>query len=447
MLSLISERTHGLCDGIRRREFLTIGGLGFGGLSMPQILQAQSASGSGSKKAIIMVLLAGGPSHQDLFDLKTAAPKEFRGEFHPIPTTVPGIDICEHLPLMAGMMDKFAIIRSVVGAQPSHRLFQCHTGRTRSDYWPSIGSTISKLQGAREPGVPPFVGLAPTPRYYRWGDPGQFGFLGPAHGPMRARGSARSNMLLNVPLERLRDRHQLVSSLDQFRRDVDADPALEGFDSFRRQAFGVLTSSKLVEALDFEKENPRVRERYGRGSLDFIVDGPPLYNEHFLVARRLVEAGVRCVTLSFGRWDTHADADFDRVSNFETLRNFLPQLDIAVTALVQDLHDRGMDKDVSVVVWGEFGRTPKINDRGGRDHWPNVSCALLAGGGMRTGQVIGATDRIGGEAAGRPVTFQEVLATLYRNVGINAAKTTVTDHSGRPQYLVDDNTQPISELI
>ena len=153
------------------------------------------------------------------------------------------------------------------------------------------------------------------------------------------------------------------------------------------------------------------------------------------------------MTLSFGRWDTHADADFDRVSNFETLRNFLPQLDIAVTALVQDLHDRGMDKDVSVVVWGEFGRTPKINDRGGRDHWPNVSCALLAGGGMRTGQAIGATDRIGGEAAGRPVTFQEVLATLYRNIGINAAKTTVTDHSGRPQYLVDDNTQPISELI
>ena len=447
MLSLLSERTHGLCDGISRREFLTIGALGFGGMSMPQLLAAEAASGSRSKKAIIMVLLSGGPSHQDLFDLKTEAPKEVRGEFNPIPTSVSGIEICEHLPLMAGMMDKLAIVRSVVGAQPSHVLHQCHTGRTRPDYWPSIGSTISKVQGTREPGVPPFVGLAGTTKHGPWSDSGQYGFLGPAHGPMQLRGNARSNMVLNVPLERLRDRRQLISSVDQFRREVNAGPILEGFDSFRQQAFGVLTSSKLVEALDFEREDPQVRERYGRGSLDNIVDGPPLYNEHFLVARRLVEAGVRCVTLSFGRWDTHADDDFDGVSNFETLRNFLPRLDKSVTALVQDLHNRGMDKDVSVIVWGEFGRTPKINDRGGRDHWPNVSCALMAGGGMRTGQVIGTTDRIGGEAASRPVTFQEIFSTLYHNVGINATNTTVTDLSGRPQYLVDHHTRPISELV
>ena len=448
MLSLVSKQSHGLCDGIPRREFLKIGALGFGGLSMPQILEAESSSGRRpSQKAIIMVLLAGGPSHQDIFDLKPDAPKEVRGEFYPIPTNVSGIEICEHLPRLAKMMDKLAIIRSIVGAQRGHALFQCHTGRTRSDYWPSIGSTVSKLRGATESSLPPFVGLAPKPTFSNWGDPGQPGFLGPALAPFRPNGNERSDMTLNVPLERLRDRRHLISSLDHFQRQVDARAAVGAFDTFQEQAFGVLTSSKLVEALDFEREDPRVRERYGRGSLDWVADGPPLYNEHFLVARRLVEAGVRCVTLSFGRWDTHAFKGFSEVSNCESLRRFLPQLDKSVSALVQDLHDRGMDKDVSVVVWGEFGRTPKFNNRGGRDHWPNVSCALMAGGGMRTGQVIGATDRIAAEAADRPVTFQEVLATLYHNVGINASETTVSDLSGRPQYLVDDNTQPISELI
>ena len=448
MLSLVSEQGQGLCDGVSRREFLTIGALGFGGLSMPQILEAESSSHArSSHKAVIMVLLSGGPSHQDLFDLKLDAPKEIRGEFKPISTNVSGIEICEHLPRLAKMMDKLSIIRSVVGAGPDHALFQCHTGRNRPDYWPSIGATLSKLQGVTEQSLPPFVGLSPIPKTARWADPGQPGFLGPMHAAFRPQGNERADMTLNVPLERLRDRRQLMVGIDRFRRQVDARAAIGGFDTFQQQAFGVLTSSKLVDALNFELEHPRVRERYGRGSLDFLADGPPLYNEHFLVARRLVEAGVRCVTLSFGRWDTHAMADFDKVSNFETLRRFLPQLDKSVSALVQDLHDRGLDKDVSVVVWGEFGRTPQINKRGGRDHWPRVSCALMAGGGMRTGQVIGATDRLGGEAVDRPVTFQEVLATLYHNVGINASGTTVSDLSGRPHYLVDDNTQPISELI
>jgi len=178
-----------------------------------------------------------------------------------------------------------------------------------------------------------------------------------------------------------------------------------------------------------------------------VADGPPMFNEHFLIARKLVEAGVRCVTLSFGRWDTHNAVGFDAVSNFESLRNFLPRLDQVVTALVEDLHQRGMDKDVQVVVWGEFGRTPRINIRGGRDHWPKVSCALLACGGMRTGQVIGSTTRDGGEAADRPVHFQDVFATIYHNLGIDPHQTTVDDLGGRPRYLVDPQYQPLPELV
>ena len=179
-----------------------------------------------------------------------------------------------------------------------------------------------------------------------------------------------------------------------------------------------------------------------------MVDGPPLANQNFLRARRLVEAGVRCVTLSYGRWDTHAGKEHDKVSNFETLRTqLLPRLDQALPALLDDLHERGLQQDVSVVLWGEFGRTPQINKRGGRDHWPRVSLALLAGGDMRIGQVIGSTDRLGGEAVERPVHFHEVFATLYHNLGIDVNQTTVHDSFGRPQWLVDSGFQPIHEVL
>jgi uncharacterized protein (DUF1501 family) len=214
---------------------------------------------------------------------------------------------------------------------------------------------------------------------------------------------------------------------------------MQGMDAFQRQAFGVLTSSKLAEALDIAKEKPEVRERYGKGTERHQGDGAPRLMEQFLMARRLVEAGVRCVTVSFSFWDYHG-------RNFQNARANLPQLDQGVTALVADLHERGLDKDVSVVVWGEFGRTPKINKDAGRDHWPQVSCALLAGGGMRTGQAIGETNRLGEYATKRPVSFQEVFATLYHNLGIDVGMVTVNDLSGRPQYLTD-HAPPIRELI
>ena len=447
MLTIYSHRGRsGFCDGVSRRNFLKIGALGLGGLALPEILRAQSASGARrSHKAIIMIFLPGGPSHQDMFDLKMDAPSEIRGEFKPISTKVPGIQICEHLPLLAAQMDKLAIIRSVVGALDDHDAFQCLTGRIVRQQppggWPSLGAVVSKLQGSVNKFIPPFVGLSPKMGEMRWARAGEPGFLGPAYGPFKPEGAGKTDMVLNgVTLDRLADRKALLASFDKFRRDVDSSGMMEGMDTFNQQAFGLLTSSKLLEALDIEKEDPKVRARYGKGDPKNRDDGGPKLMEHFLIARRLVEAGSRCVTLAFSRWDHHG-------KNFDALRQDLPLLDQGVSALVQDIHQRGLDKDVTVIVWGEFGRTPTINKDGGRDHWPRVSCAMLFGGGMKVGQVIGATDRLGGEATERPVHFGEIFATLYHNLGIDANKVTLDDLSGRPQYLVDNNYQPIRELI
>lgn len=433
------------CDGVSRRNFLKIGALGLGGLTLPQLLQAEAQSGvRKSHKAVIMIFLPGGPSHQDMFDLKMDAPAEVRGEFKPIKTNVPGIQICEHLPLMAKLMDKCAIIRSIVGATGDHYAVQCLTGRGHRNPppggWPCMGSVLSKVQGATNKSIPPFVGLSPKMGHMPWADAGQPGFLGIAHAPFKPDGAGKSDMTLNgVTLDRLADRKTLLTGFDRFRRDVDASGLMSGLDSFNEQAFGVLTSGRLLEALDLKNEDPHLVERYGKGDSKNRDDGGPKLMEQFLIARRLVEAGARCVTLAFSRWDHHGD-------NFGALRQDLPLLDQGLSALIEDLYNRGMDKDVSVVVWGEFGRTPNINKDGGRDHWPRVSCGLLAGGGMKTGQVIGATDRLGGEATERPVQFGEVFATLYQNLGIDVNKVTIPDLTGRPQYLVDGH-QPMKELV
>jgi hypothetical protein len=433
------------CDGISRRNFLKIGALGLGGFALPELLRSEAALGQRpGHKAVIMIFLPGGPSHQDMFDLKMNAPLEIRGEFKPISTNVPGIQICEHLPQLAKTMDKMVVIRSMVGAEDNHYAFQCLTGRHMRNQppggWPALGSVLSKVQGPVNPSVPPFIGLSPKMGHVPWSDAGTPGFLGISHAPFKPEGAGKSDMVLNgVTLDRLSDRKALLDGFDRFRRDVDASGLMEGLDSFNQQAFGMLTSSRLLEALDLEREDANVRERYGKGDPKNRDDGGPKLMEHFLVARRLVEAGARCVTLAFSRWDHHGD-------NFGALRQDLPLLDQGLSALIEDLHQRGLDKDVSVVVWGEFGRTPIINKDGGRDHWPRVSCAVLAGGGMKTGQVIGATDRLGGEAVERPVHFGEVFATLYHNLGLDLNKVAVTDLSGRPQFLVD-GYQPLREVI
>ncbi len=421
-----------------------------GGLALPQLLQAQDLSGARSAglghKAVIMVFLPGGPSHQDMFDLKQDAPREVRGEFRPISTRVPGIQICEHLPRLAQVMDKVTVIRSMVGAFDDHDAFQCLTGRPNRNQppggWPAMGAMLSKLQGPANPQVPPFVGLSPKMGEMRWARSGDGGFLGAAHAPFQPnKGGGKEDMALNgVTLDRLTDRRALLGALDRFRREVDSSGMMEGLDAYNQQAFGILTSSKLASALDVKNEDPRVVERYGKGDPRNRDDGGPKLMEHFLVARRLVEAGARCVTLAFSRWDHHGD-------NFGALRQDLPLLDQGLSALITDLHERGLDQDVSVVVWGEFGRSPTINKDAGRDHWPRVSCALLAGGGMKVGQVIGATDRLGGEPSERPVPFGDVFATLYQNLGIDVAKVTIPDLTGRPQFLVPDGCQPMKELV
>jgi len=439
------------CDGLSRRDFLRVGGLGLGGLTLPQLLAAEAKAGtSNSRKSVIMIFLSGGPPHQDMVDLKPDAPAEIRGEFEPIDTNVPGIQICEQLPRLAGMTDKLAIIRSIVGAEGRHAGFQCLTGRSSRNQpqggWPSFGSTVSKVCGGTSPSIPPFVSLVPKMKGAGWSDPGQPGFLGIGHSAFRPTGECLSDMVLNgVTVDRLQDRQSLLTNFDRFRREADASGAMAGLDRFNEQALGILTSSKLAEALDLEREDRAVRDRYGYGSPEpaGYGDAGPLLNTYFLSARRLIEAGVRCVTLAYGRWDWHGRP---YGTTFENSRHHMPMLDQGLTALLEDLYARGMDKDVTVVVWGEFGRTPKINANGGRDHWPNVSCAMLSGGGLRTGQVIGATDRLAGEAVDRPVTFSEVFATLYQRLGIDVGTTTVRDLAGRPQYLVDD-AQPIRELI
>jgi hypothetical protein len=448
MLSLLG-RSHRFCDGVSRRSFLKIGGLALGGISLPQLLQAEERSGKRSHKAVIMVFLSGGPPHQDMIDLKPDAPAEVRGEFKPIATRVPGIQICEHLPRVAAMADRFAFIRSLVGSEGRHDAFQCVTGRTHDRQpaggWPSLGSHVSKLYGAVHPAVPPFVSLSPKMKTAPWADPGQPGFLGLVHAPFKPNTDGLGDMVLkNITAEKLADRKRLMASFDGLRREIDSSGVLAGADKSTEQAFNILTSSRLAEALDLSREDARLRDRYGRGSPEpaGYGDAGPLLNDYFLAARRLVEAGVRCVTLAYGRWDWHGKP---HGTTFENARGHLDMLDRGLTTLIEDLEQRGLDKDVSVVVWGEFGRTPKINKEVGRDHWPAVGCAMLAGGGMKTGQVIGSTDRQAAFAKDRPVHFQEVFATLYRNLGLNVETATVNDLTGRPQYLVD-GYKPLVEV-
>lgn len=443
------------CDGLSRRGFLTAGGMLGGGFALPALLEREARAGTGgSHKALINVFLPGGPPHQDMWDLKPHAPREIRGEFRPIRTNIPGIEIGELFPQMAKMMDKFIILRSIVGARGPHYATQCMTGYHTSPEpaggRPALGAWASHLQGPAHPSVPPHISLCYDDVGHReWGDPGNGGFLGMAHAPCRlARGKDRKAqpagadgmVLEGVSLERLQDRRRLLHAFDRFRRDADVRGQMAGLDRFTEQALGILTSSRLADALDLSKEDPRILARYGKGDPQYRADGAPKMTENFLLARRLVEAGARVVSLNFSRWDWHGQ-------NFQRGREDMPMLDRALSALVTDLHERGLDQDVTVICWGEFGRTPKINKNAGRDHWPRVTCAAMAGGGMRTGQVVGATDRLGDSASERPITFQEVFATLYTNLGLDIDATRAFDLRGRPYHLVQEGVRPIHEVL
>ena len=444
MLNLFSSRSSSqFCDGLSRRSLLQIGSLAAGGLTLSQLLQAESQQGISSTKSVIMVYLTGGISHQDTFDLKMEAPAEIRGEFLPIETVLPGVQFCELLPQLAGIADKFSIIRSVVGLSDEHSSFQNLTGyrmgQAEREGKPSFGSVISQLKGPADAITPPFVDLFPTMKHRPYNSPGA-GLLGPKFHAVRADGEDLESMKLRyVSADQFSRRQSLLKQLDDFRRGADSSGNLKAMDTTYSKAFDVLTSSKLVTALDVEQEDPKVRERYGKGSSKHLGDGAPMWNDQLLQARRLVEAGVRVVTVAYGFWDTHGN-------NFSHLRKHLPLFDTGISALIEDIHQRGLENDVTVLVWGEFGRTPKINNNAGRDHWARVSNALFAGGGLRPGQIIGATDKTGGDALDRPVHFHDVLSTLYHTLGIHPDDR-MLDTSGARLQILPPGSRPVDDLI
>lgn len=455
MLTIYGRKTYGgFCDGMARRDFLTIGGMALGGLALPQLLHAESQPQGRTHKAIINVFLPGGPPHLDMWDLKPEAPAEIRGEYNPIQTNVPGLEICELFPKLAKMADKFAIIRSLADSDGEHSAYQCMTGRRRSQQgppggWPSFGAWLSHLQGNAHPAVPPNISLMYRCGNFGWGDPGDGGFLGIGHAPFKVVDREASekrktdNMTLQgITLERLQNRDQLRTSLDRFRRDADQSGAMAGLDAFSQKAMGILTSSKLADALDLSLEDPKVLEKYGADDPAFERDGAPRMTRNFCVARRLVEAGARVVSMNFIRWDWHGGDGM----NFVNSKRDFPLLDTGLSSLLQDLADRGMDRDVSVIVWGEFGRTPRINKMNSRDHWPQANSAVIAGGGLKLGQVIGKTNKFAEHPVDRPVKFQEVFATLYAKAGLSL-NTRTFDLRGRPQYLVEPGNEPIRELM
>jgi hypothetical protein len=441
MLTLLGPR-HRYCDGLSRRSFLRVGGL-VGGLTLPAPLRAEHRAGAGrSDRSVIMVYLSGGLAHQDTFDLKPDAPAEVRGEFRPIATRVPGVRIGEHLPRLAACADRFTLLRSLVGLIDEHSSFQTLTGfpmeTARREGRPHAGSVIARVRGPADPAVPAFVDLSPVMQHRPYNSPGA-GLLGRAAGSVRLDGQELAAMKLQgITTAHLADRRRLLAGVDAFRRAADG-PDRTGMDACYQRAFDVLTSSRLVEALDVGREPVAVRERYGRGSPRHLGDGAPMWNDQLLMARRLVEAGARCVTVAYGFWDTHG-------GNFRYLKQHLPLFDRGLSALVEDLCARGMDRMTTLVVWGEFGRTPKVNKDAGRDQWARVNGALVAGGGMRMGQVIGATDAVAGAAVDQPIHYRDVLATVYHNLGIDP-HLMVEDVAGRPTPILPSTAQPIARLL
>lgn len=445
MLTIFGER-QGFCDGLSRRNFLKIGGLALGGLTLPELLRAESLAGSrATGKSIINIYLPGGPTHMDIFDLKPDAPKEFRGEFKPISTNAEGVEICELMPQLARVADKFTIVRSITDMANEHSATQSDSGWSTSSLRqiggrPGLGSVMSKVWGPAQ--VTPRATAPTAIDLTNWTSAG---FLGPLHQAYRPDGTGRSNLALNssVPLARLNDRRTLLGDLDRMRRDSDSHHMMEAIDSFTERAVGIITSGELAKALDVSQEDPRVAERYDLGSAGGARNGRRRGNrsntENFLIARRLVEAGVRCVSLSWGGWDTHGD-------NFKSMQNQLPRLDRGLSALIEDLSTRGMLDDTIIMMSGEFGRTPRINSGAGRDHWPQAAFFFLAGGGMRHGQVIGSTNRLGEVPKDRPVRLQHVFQTVYHQLGIDTSAITLTDPNGRPQYLLD-HREPLQELV
>lgn len=426
---------------VSRRAFLRIGSLGLPGLTLADWLQSRSICQTSPRSradAVIQVYLAGGPSHVDLLDPKPDSPAEYRGEFQTRATRVPGLFLSELLPRIGGVADRLAIVRSLHHAtsdhaEGAHWILTGHPPRQanpRSNDRPSTGSIVGRLGGGGQPGLPRYVALPDPPAF------GYASYLGPAGNPFSPRADLAAGRVdlpnLDPPggisVDRLEDRRALLGKLDQVNRARDATGTMLGLDRFQTEAYAMMTGPAARDAFNLANETEAIRERYGKTAV----------GQGCLLARRLVEAGVAFVTLTEGDWDHH-----NRV--FASCRKQAPPLDQAFAALILDLHERGLADRVLLLVWGEFGRTPRINGQGGRDHWPGAFSALLSGGGIRPGLVVGSTDRKGEIPVDRPVQPEDLIQTLYQAIGIDPRQT-LRNESGRPLPLLDRG-RPIPELL
>jgi hypothetical protein len=430
------------CAGVSRRGILQAGVLGLTGLTLADWLRIQSVRAAEDRPtrdvSVILIWKGGGPSHIDTWDLKPNIPIEYRGDFRPIPTRVPGIQISEHLPRSAQEMDKFSLLRSVTHPDAGHESASHYlltgykpTNDIPSNEMPSYGSIVAHERGPRLPGVPAYLAVPTPPRSTA------AAYLGVANNPFAVGSdpnagnfSVRNLALPNgITMARLEDRRRLLGTLDQLRRDTDQTGLMDGFDAFTRKAFEMVLSPAAQKAFDINKEPQATRDRYGRHTL----------GQSCLLARRLIEAGVRFVTINAGGWDTHAN-------NFEALKKQkLPQFDEAWSALVQDLHQRGQLDSTLLLVWGEFGRTPRINKDAGRDHWPGAMSVVLAGGGLKGGQAVGQSDARAEYPKERPLTPEDVLATMYRVLGVDQ-NIEYLNEAQRPVKVLNAG-EPIRELV
>ena len=424
-----------------RRSFLQLGALGLGGLTLADWLgvRATSSAADAPKRdvSVIQVYLGGGPSHVDTYDPKPDAPAEYRGEFRPIATSVPGVFLCEHFPNQARLADKLVLVRSLHHttsdhSEGSHWMLTGHPARQatpRAAERPSIGSVVARVLGTKRPGLPSYVALPDATPF------STAAYLGPAENPFSPEGLLSDpprplnlQPQAGVTLQRLGDRRSLLRSLDRFQRERDDSGLAEGLDRFSAEAFAMITGPAAREAFDLGRETERTRSRYGAGR----------FGRACLLARRLVESGVAFVTVNEGGWDHHGQI-------FPNARAQLPPIDRALAALVEDLHARGLADKVLVVVCGEFGRTPRVNGAAGRDHWPGAFSAVLAGGGIKTGQVVGSSGPRGESPVERPVSPEDLIQTVYAVLGIDSTRT-FTNEAGRPLPILGSG-RPIAGLL
>jgi len=450
MLTFFNGGSEQFCDGISRRSFLKAGGLAIGGLALSDFLRLKATGAVSPErrgKSVIMICLGGGPSHLETYDMKPDAPSEFRGDFHPIRSNVPGMQLCELLPHQAKIADKFSVVRSATWQEPDHQRIEIFTGFPKKERRPSFGSYVSRMVKGGTNTLPKFVSLK--------GDDGE---IAEAEQPLWVGSQYRAFVPNNqglkslevskqVDISRLKNRKELLTELDNLRRDVDARGEMGALDAFSGQALDMVTSGKARKAFDLADESPKTLDRYRAAGNRFMYShssSPVTWDwEAFVRARRLVEAGVPFVSMQVGLWDHHCAEGLPTI--FESYRTLLPLYDACLSALITDLHERGLHNDVCVVVWGEFGRTPRLNKYGGRDHWPAAGSVLFSGGGLKMGQYVGETNSTGEYPTSRAYNPQNILATLYHVLGIDPSAT-IRDFNGRPQYLLDDR-DPVQELI